>query len=164
MDQRSDLFSFGVLLYEMLTLQSPCRSASAAETLRRVLVETPQPVSALRRDVPAEFDHLIARLLEKEPDHRPDSASEVVRALADIASRMPAEVTATEVATTSDESLSDVPTASYATDSPQVPAFDTPGNQGSRRAPAPPARHRRLAITLGFGVLMVIAVVLVAGH
>ena len=54
-DARSDLFSLGVLLYEMLSGRSPFRAGSSAETLRRVLTHQPPPLGALRPDLPPEL-------------------------------------------------------------------------------------------------------------
>ena len=86
-DARSDLFSLGVLLYEMVTGQSPFRGSNALITLRRLLTETPRPVGELRPDVPDELAILIDKLLQKDPQQRSRDALGVARILADIAAR-----------------------------------------------------------------------------
>ena len=78
-DARSDLFSFGALLYEMLAGRSPFRGGSSAETLRRVLTHEPPPLGALRPDLPPELSRLLDRLLAKDREARPASAREVER-------------------------------------------------------------------------------------
>jgi len=80
-DHRSDLFSFGTLLYEMVTGTSPFRRPTLAETLTRVCVHRQTSVGELRPVVPAELSQLIDRLLAKEPEDRPSDAAEVVGVL-----------------------------------------------------------------------------------
>ena len=89
-DHRSDLFSLGVLLYEMLTGRSPFRGKNTLETLKRLATEEPPPVSTVRPEVPAWLSELVERLLEKDPDDRPASAAEVAAALATIETGTPA--------------------------------------------------------------------------
>ena len=80
-DARSDLFSFGVLLYEALTGISPFAGRTPIETLRRIDGEAPRPVTALRPAVPSELAALVHALLEKDPGRRPADAARVVREL-----------------------------------------------------------------------------------
>lgn len=84
-DERSDLFSLGSLLAEMLTGKPPFKGDTPAATLKRVLTQDPPPVATLRSGVPASLSTLIARLLAKEPADRPGSAELVARTLRDIA-------------------------------------------------------------------------------
>jgi len=84
-DERSDLFSFGVLLYEMLTGQSPFHGSAALEILTRVMSLTPPRVDTVQPGLSPRLGTLIGRLLEKEPDARPQSAAEVMRELEAIA-------------------------------------------------------------------------------
>jgi len=80
-DPRSDLFSLGTLLYEMVTGSSPFRRPALAETLTRVCVHRQPPVRKLRPEVPAELSDLIDELLQKKPEDRPQAAQEVALAL-----------------------------------------------------------------------------------
>ncbi|HEX7185152.1 MAG TPA: protein kinase [Thermoanaerobaculia bacterium] len=85
LDARSDLFSLGSLLYEMVTGVAPFRAETAQATLARVCSFRQRPASALRPDVPQELSNLIDRLLEKDPVDRPTSAVEVAESLGDLA-------------------------------------------------------------------------------
>ncbi len=83
-DSRSDLFSLGVVLFEMAAGKPPFNDASQAVIFYDI-VHTPAPhVSSQRSDIPAGFDALVARLLEKDPDHRFQSADKVVAALEEL--------------------------------------------------------------------------------
>lgn len=84
-DLRSDLFSFGSLLYEMVTGRAPFRAENPLEAITRVCTHHPPPVKEQRPALPRSLSELIARLLEKDPAHRPRSADEVALALRRIA-------------------------------------------------------------------------------
>ena len=77
LDARSDLFSFGVMLYELVTGQSPFAAEVSAMTILRVMNERQRPASALSPEVPRPLSELIDHLLEKSPTQRPDSARTV---------------------------------------------------------------------------------------
>ncbi|HEX2643701.1 MAG TPA: TOMM system kinase/cyclase fusion protein [Thermoanaerobaculia bacterium] len=79
---RSDLFSLGALLYEILTGEPPFQGGNSQESLARVLSFRPQPLHHLRPDVTPELSRLIGRMIEKDPLQRPGSAREVAGALA----------------------------------------------------------------------------------
>ncbi len=69
-DGRSDLFSSGVLLYELLTGEKPFIGNSFATIMHKVLRETPIPPSELNITLPAVFDAVVAKALAKRPDDR----------------------------------------------------------------------------------------------
>jgi tetratricopeptide (TPR) repeat protein len=87
-DQRSDLFSLGVLLYETLTGISPFQGSNALETLSKVISGRPPCLDTLRPGLPPRLVALLVRLLAKEPADRPQSAGEVVRELEAIAASL----------------------------------------------------------------------------
>lgn len=77
-DHRSDLFSLGTMMYETVTGRSPFSGNSVYNTLAKVCSAKQIPSRELNRQVPVELSNLIDRLLEKDPQHRPQSAREVI--------------------------------------------------------------------------------------
>ncbi|MEM8996826.1 MAG: protein kinase [Acidobacteriota bacterium] len=77
-DTRSDLFSLGTLLFEAVTRRSPFSGTSVYNTLTRVCSSPHESTRKINPRVPPELSNLIDRLLEKNPEHRPQSAREVV--------------------------------------------------------------------------------------
>jgi len=69
-DARSDIFSFGAVLYEMLTGHRAFRGTSSAETLAAVLKEQPKPPSELVPEVPRDLERIVLRCLRKDPGRR----------------------------------------------------------------------------------------------
>ena len=84
LDFRSDIFSFGAVLYEMVTGQRPFAGSSQAATLAAILQSEPKPASALREDLPADLDKLIARCLRKDPARRVQTMADLKVALEDL--------------------------------------------------------------------------------
>lgn len=84
-DERSDLYSFGVMAYEMLAGEPPFRARTTQALLAAHIIETPEPVAVRRPAVPTALAALVMRCLEKRPSDRPQDAREVVRALDAIA-------------------------------------------------------------------------------
>jgi tetratricopeptide (TPR) repeat protein/predicted Ser/Thr protein kinase len=74
-DRRSDVFSFGVLLYELLSGRHPFRRGTSSETLVAVLTEEPADLEP--RGVPADLSRLVQRMLAKAPVERPSDMGEV---------------------------------------------------------------------------------------
>jgi serine/threonine protein kinase/tetratricopeptide (TPR) repeat protein/class 3 adenylate cyclase len=80
-DYRSDLFSFGVLLYELVTGHRPFERGSAAETVAAILKEQPPPASALNPLVPPPLEWAIERCLAKDAANRYESTRDLARDL-----------------------------------------------------------------------------------
>jgi eukaryotic-like serine/threonine-protein kinase len=76
-DRRSDLFSFGIVIYEMLTGVNPFKKASGFDTADAILKEVPAPISKYRDDLPPPLVALISKLLAKNPEDRCQQAREV---------------------------------------------------------------------------------------
>jgi tetratricopeptide (TPR) repeat protein len=85
LDARSDLFSLGLMLYEMTTGKHPLRGQGDFDTLQRIAGHPHRPAIELRPETPPRLSALIDRLLEKSPGDRPASAGEVAGELAQIA-------------------------------------------------------------------------------
>jgi serine/threonine protein kinase len=77
LDQRSDLFSLGSVLYAMSTGHPPFRAESSYAVMRRIIDETPRDVREFRADLPDWLPRLIAWLMAKHPSDRPASAKQV---------------------------------------------------------------------------------------
>ena len=77
-DARSDIFSFGVLLYEMLAGHLPFAGEHEAAIMYSIVNEDPQPIQKYRPDVSSEILHIVNRALEKDPDDRYQTVREMV--------------------------------------------------------------------------------------
>lgn len=82
-DARTDIFSFGAVLYEMLTGEKPFDRGSLAGTLSAILRDNPAPVRKLRSGTPRDLSRLVRRCLEKNRDNRFDSVHELLCAILD---------------------------------------------------------------------------------
>jgi serine/threonine protein kinase len=80
-DHRSDLFSLGVVLYEMIAGKAPFEKENEAATLYAIVQETPQPLDRFRSALPDNLQKTVSRLLEKTPERRFPSAVDVVAEL-----------------------------------------------------------------------------------
>lgn len=76
-DARTDLFSFGVVLYEMATGRQPFADGSTAVIFHKILSENPLPAARLDPNLPPELDRIISKCLEKDRDLRYQVASEI---------------------------------------------------------------------------------------
>ncbi|MGZ5441328.1 MAG: protein kinase domain-containing protein [Thermoanaerobaculia bacterium] len=77
LDHRTDIFSLGVILYEMATGQRPFQGSSAASVMAAIIAAEPTPVSTLQPATPPALDRIITTALEKNPDDRWQTAHDV---------------------------------------------------------------------------------------
>ncbi len=83
-EPRSDLYSLGMVMYEILTGVQPFAAETITQIIRKIATETPPPPRALAPEVPEELSNLVLRLLHKNPDRRVDSAEALAQMLREL--------------------------------------------------------------------------------
>ncbi len=81
LDHRTDVYSMGIVLYELLAARVPFQSPSTFEVQRAQVTEPPPPLSRLRPDLPPALEGLVTRALAKDPQERYPSCGEFARAI-----------------------------------------------------------------------------------
>jgi len=76
-DARTDLFSLGIVLYELATGERPFKGDTSMSVLSAILRDTPKSVTDLRADLPKEFARIIRQCLQKDPEERIQTAKDV---------------------------------------------------------------------------------------
>jgi len=77
-DKRSDIFSYGIVLYEMATGKLPFAGASALDTMHAIAYDEPKPVTTIRADLPYSLQRVVDRCLRKKPEDRYPDLREAV--------------------------------------------------------------------------------------
>jgi len=77
LDERTDLYSLGVILYELVTSQLPFSSDDPVKIVSAHLQQKPTPPSQLNHNLPSSLDELIVKMLKKSPADRPDNATQM---------------------------------------------------------------------------------------
>ncbi len=88
LDYRSDIFSFGVVLFEMLTGRRAFAGLTLAAVSKEILLSTAPPPSALNWDLQTDFDPIVARMLAKKPDERYEAAATAAAELRSVAAML----------------------------------------------------------------------------
>ncbi|HEY3050221.1 MAG TPA: Stk1 family PASTA domain-containing Ser/Thr kinase [Gaiellaceae bacterium] len=137
-DQRSDLYSIGVVLYEMLTGQVPFTGESPVEIAMKHLSDTPRPPSLLRPEIPPDLDMVVLRALAKNPEDRFQTAEEMDAELERVAhgAGVTAETADAATAVLAGTALANAPTAIVPPRRPPTQA------RPSYRYAEPPPRRR----------------------
>ncbi|HUM03904.1 MAG TPA: serine/threonine-protein kinase [Terriglobales bacterium] len=169
-DARSDLYSVGICLYEMVTGKKPFEAGSDYSIMSAHVKETPRPPVELQPEIPAALNEIILVAIAKDPNQRFQTANAFRNALsnvrrassADMATLAAASTPSTSAYTAPATSASQIASLAAAPPSAQV----TPIPQAPMPAPVPapmppPSTHRGLYMTLG--ALLVLAGLVVAG-
>ena len=88
LDPRTDIFSPGVVLYEMVAGRRPFQGVTRSEVLRALLTDEPAPVRSSRDDVPIELESILRKALHKDPSDRYRSADDLLRDLGSLRNRL----------------------------------------------------------------------------
>jgi serine/threonine-protein kinase len=143
-DPRSDLYSLGIVLYEMLTGKVPFTGDAPVEIAMKHLSTVPKRPSEVRAEVPAALDAVVMRALAKDPDERFDSAEEMDADLTRVARGLSVsrrtEEAATQVLRSADETAGVTMVARPRTPPPTPPVYRPPGayyEERPRRSPWP---------------------------
>ncbi len=137
-DARSDLYSVGVVLYELLTGTVPFNGDTTVEIAMKHLSTTPEPPSARRPELPQALDQIVLRALAKDPDERYQTAEEMDAELARVAEGYPVSPETAEAATQVLAGAGAIDTA--ATAIARAPTAITPRPPAEPPAVVPPYR------------------------
>jgi beta-lactam-binding protein with PASTA domain/tRNA A-37 threonylcarbamoyl transferase component Bud32 len=162
----SDLYSVGIVLYEVLTGKVPFTGDSAIEIAMKHLNELPKPPSKIRPEIPEELDHVVLRALAKAPEDRYQTAEEFAEDLHRVEAGLPLSPETSDAAT----ALLAAPGATIGGTTQVLPTDAThvapPRPQAPRRPPPyqpgymyeePPPRRRRWAPWLLVALLLAAA-------
>src|SRR5579859_1496505 len=157
LDARTDLFSFGVVLYEMATGRLPFKGDTSAAIFDSILHKSPIPAVRLNEEVPADLEHIINRAIEKDRNlryqHASDMRAELQRLKRDTDSGRSAVVAAL-----AQDLEPETPVASKLSSAKQKAASPPSLPVGARLAV--PSQHKRW---LGLGALALITLAIAAG-
>lgn len=170
-DARSDIFSFGSVVYEMITGRRAFHGDSSISTLSAVLRDDTKPISEVRSDVPPLLEVIVARCLQKDPDARWQTMKEAGDALSTLKRTLDSggfdRPAAASVAAPGASSIAPPPPRSapaskaapqLAPSKPATPAKPPSGKQTRVEPPKPGSSKKRIAYLAGGVLLVLIAI------
>jgi hypothetical protein len=126
----SDLYSLGVLLFQMLTGRLPYEAGSSIELIRKIVSNPPTRLRRFRGDVPEDVERLVAWMIEKQPNHRPQNCATVCAAIDRVRRGKPLDLRGNSVSA----AIAEFRNAAGKRATPDTPV-DNPGIQASGLTP-----------------------------
>jgi TolB-like protein/Flp pilus assembly protein TadD len=105
-DERTDIFSFGVVIYEMITGRTPFQGDSTSETFANLINAGPQPLSDLASSAPDELQLIVAKTLRKNKDERYQTVKDLLSDLKDLRQNLTSEEKTERLHSPSDQTTS----------------------------------------------------------
>jgi eukaryotic-like serine/threonine-protein kinase len=163
LDARTDIFSFGVVLYEMATGLLPFRGESSGVITEAILNRVPVAPVRLNPEIPAELEHIINKALEKDPKLRYQHASDMRTDLQRLKRDSDSGRSASVVQLSSDESAatnvdSSSRQAAVRADSAVGAVLQSGAAHASGSAVVEAAKHHKLGLTAGLAIALVVLV------
>jgi serine/threonine-protein kinase len=132
LDPRTDIYSFGVTCYHMLTGQPPFQGESAFEVALQHVKKPPTPLSRLRPDLPEALCNIVHKMLAKDPDRRYQTAKDLLRDVARLREGLSGVAVSGAVSPTIHVDVPPAPSSAVSTPSGGAPTLTTPVPKRSR--------------------------------